>query len=236
MKRFSLSQLTIAAICASLLASTAYAQVNGTGVSDSSLFDEVIDIPTEPDIGVFESIGGIAGETTQVNLFAGGRIASNVDVNSGTEVNVFGGNVDFNFDIFSAAEANVLGGELQNITGSAGSQINISGGASIESARANELSEINITGGSIGSFFFGAGSAGNISGGNFGFLTAAAGSDVNISGGTFGSLSGSRVLGFSQAGAVELIGGEFQLNGNTITDSTFSFSEGDVLTLSLIHI
>ena len=86
---------------------------------------------------------------------------------------------------------------------------------------------------SIGSFFFGAGSAGNISGGNFGFLTAAAGSDVNISGGTFGNLGGSGGLGVSLEGAVELIGGEFQLNGNTITDSTFSFSEGDVLTGTL---
>lgn len=44
---------------------------------------------------------------------------------------------------------------------------------------------------------------------------------------------GQRVIGESIEGAVEFIGGEFQLNGNTITDSTFSFSEGDVLTGTL---
>ena len=58
-----------------LFASPVAAQVFDLGPSDPALFDIVINVPTDPNIGAGESIGG-DGLTTQVNLTNGGEIGN----------------------------------------------------------------------------------------------------------------------------------------------------------------
>ena len=54
-----------------LLTTPATAQVFDSGPSDSSLFDNVLNLPNDPDIGPSQSIGG-DGLTTQINVSSGG--------------------------------------------------------------------------------------------------------------------------------------------------------------------
>ena len=195
----------------SLLASSAAGQVFDTGPSDSALFDNVINLPPEPDFGDDASVGD-DGATTQLNLSDGGSIGRLFDAGSGSEVNISGGTVGDRFDANS------------------GSEVNISGGTVAEFFGANSGSEVNITGGIIESFFVALdGSEVNISGGVFGnFFSNIEGSVVNISGGRFGVDFG----GFA-GGDLELIGGEFRLNGADFSGGTISLANEDVLTGTL---
>jgi len=69
-----------------LIGSPLSAQVFDSGPSDSALFDDVINVPTDPDIADDASIGG-DGLTTQLNVSDGGTIGSVFLANSGSEVN-----------------------------------------------------------------------------------------------------------------------------------------------------
>ena len=81
----------------------AKAQVNGPGPSDPALFDTVINLPPEPDIGSFETIGGVDGETTQLNVMGFGTVDVSFDAESGSEVNISGGTVGSFFDAQSGS-------------------------------------------------------------------------------------------------------------------------------------
>ena len=199
-----------------LLVSPGLAQVNGPGPSPSSDFDIVLNLPgDEADItgASFESIGGVVGQTTQLNVGDDGTVGPGFHALSGSELNIRGGAVD-NF-----------------FTANSGSEVNISGGAIGVEFEANSGSVVSVSGGSVrGGFDALSGSEVNISGGGFDqFFEASSGSEVNISGGNFGR--NFRALPGSD---VELIGGEFRFNGVDFGGGAIPLmSENDVFTGTL---
>jgi len=229
-----------------LFASPVAAQVNGPGPSDPALFDTVINVPPDPNIGDNQSIGGVTGQTTQLNLTDGGSVGRSFDVNSGSEVNISGGTTL----IFSASdsEVNISGGSVARAFAIDDTVMNITGGSHGALFGASQGGEVNISGGSVGSINPTFGGEFNISGGIVGDLSNAnSGSAVNISGGIVGgrfeARSGSEVnisggsvgAGFeaSPGSDVELLGGEFNLNGAPFTGSTITLSADDVFTGTL---
>ena len=132
----------------------ANAQVNGPGPSDSALFNTVINLPSDPYIGIFESIGGVAGQTTQLNVMEGGSVGNDFDANSGSEANISGGSVGDDFRANSGSEANISGGSVgDDFEAFDGSVVNISGGTVGNTFDANSGSVVNISGGTIGGAF-----------------------------------------------------------------------------------
>jgi len=132
-----------------VLAGTALAQVNGSGVSDPALFDEVVDVSTDMIDGLLGfPIDVPPGETVQVNVLNGGAIGDPVLTSAGAEVNLFSGGF---ISIFGAAEAgsefNILGGDLGGgFSARSGSQVNISGGTNMFAFHAFAGSEVNLFG------------------------------------------------------------------------------------------
>ena len=190
-----------------LFASPVVAQVFDLGPSDPALFDIVINVPTDPNIGAGESIGG-DGLTTQVNLTNGGEIGNTFTVASGGELNISGGSINSRLTAESGGEVNISGGAMTgffttqagsvvNITGGsadfpfsvgqqllASGEVNISGEAFVPSVQTGSGSELNISGGSVNSADAVSGSVVTVSGGSIELVTAAAGSEVNVSGGS----------------------------------------------------
>lgn len=190
-----------------LLASPVAAQVFDSGPSDPALFDTVINVPTDPNIGDDESIGS-DGLTTQLNLSDGGDVGNRVTVQSGSEVNISGGEVGNTLTVASGGEVNISGGTTSSrLTAQSGSEVNISGGAMSGFFVSETGSVVNITGGStdfpfsvgrllvsgevnisgeafVPSVSNTSGSEVNISGGSVGTSDAASGSVVNVSGGS----------------------------------------------------
>ena len=227
--------------------SVTHAQVNGIGVSALADFDNVINIPTDPDFVDGASIGGVSGQTTQLNLLSGGSIGSNFVADLGSEVNISGGNVGDNF-FAGNSEVNISGGivasrftvgnSVVDISGGAignpdsvfralgGSDINISDGIIEGVVTAQQQSTIDISGGSLGDIFnVIAGSTANISGGNFGsFFNVGGGSEVDISGGNFAgnSFGISTEIGIRE-GTVNISGGEFTGLLSADEESTVNF-------------
>ena len=104
------------------------AQVFDSGPSDPALFDIVMNLPPDPNIGDNQSIGG-DGSFTQLNVSDGGSVGRSFEVFSGTELNVSdGGLVVRGFEAFSGTEVNISGGTVGDAFFSAG-EVNISGGA-----------------------------------------------------------------------------------------------------------
>ena len=196
------------------------AQVNGPGPSPASSFDTVLNLPGDEDVitgALSESIGGVEGQTTQLNVSDGGEVGSSFDANSGSEVNISGGTVGGSFDANS------------------GSEVNISGGTVVASRSFNSEfrvfdSEVNIRGGMIGAIEGFLGSVLNISGGTVSGFDVNAGSVVNFSGGTVVALvrvESGGVLNIS-GGTVDAIvnvesGGVLNISGGTTTDFIRSF-------------
>ena len=79
-----------------------------SATASAQVFDTVVNIPPDPNIGMFESVGG-DGLTTQLNVFDGGSIGEGFFALSGSEVNINGGLIG---DFFSARSDSVV-----NITG-----------------------------------------------------------------------------------------------------------------------
>ena len=233
-----------------LLISPALAQVNGSGPSPSSDFDTVLNLP-EDQFSLNEPIGGVAGETVQINVSSSGRVSSPF-AGFGSEVNVDGGTLELPFSAENGSEVNVSDGRVGFFTDDVfeahtGSEVNISGGRIDGNIFALSGSSMNISGGDFdGSFDAFFGSLVNISGGSFGStfgfdprsFNAFSGSEVNISGGIFsdgfdanfgsmvsisGGTFGSEFLA-SRGSMVSISGGNF--------GSDFLASQG----LSLIHI
>ena len=121
-------------IAVGLLISPAMAQVNGPGPSPSASFDTVLNLPGDEAIitgGILESIGGIPGETTQLNVGNGGAVGVLFDALSGSEVNVnSGGNLGNDFNALPGSEVNIISGSVGNsFDAFPESVVNISGGA-----------------------------------------------------------------------------------------------------------
>ena len=162
----------------------------------------------------------------------GGIVLGNLKIARST-VNMSGGNVgtkgsqlSVNFDVFSGSTVNISGG-------------NFPGGSSRGFFTAHTGSNVNISGGNIGyplasRFNANSGSTVNISGGDFrGASTvnrfdANSGSTVIISGGSF-----NRDFHAFAGSNVELVGGEFLLNGVAFTGA-ITLSTDDVFTGTLV--
>lgn len=155
-----------------LLVSPALAQVNGPGPSPSNLFDTVLSLPGDEAVitGVnYESIGGVVGQTTQLNVDDDGAAGRNFDVLAGGELNISGGFVPSGLIAHDGSEVNISGGSVGTIFRARdGSVVNISGGFVGYSFQANDGSEVNISGGMWGKSFH-----------------AFEGSDVELVGGEF---------------------------------------------------
>lgn len=110
LQRSSLAGLALA--CAAALA-PARAQVFSSGPDDPSLFTTVINLPPDPDIGGSDAIGGIVGETTQLNVSDGGSVGGSFNANSGSEVNISGGSVGHFFRAALGSDVELIGGEFR---------------------------------------------------------------------------------------------------------------------------
>ena len=134
-----------------LLMSPASAQVNGSGPSSASDFDIVLNLPGDELVitgSVLESIGGITGQTTQLNVNEGGAIGRSFDANAGAEVNVYGGTVDSSFDVNAGAEVNITGGAIgPSLRISSGGEATISGGTVGRDFSARAGSDVELIGG-----------------------------------------------------------------------------------------
>ena len=229
-----------------LLVSPALAQVNGPGPSPSSLFDTVLNLPGDEAVitgATFESVGGVLGQTTQLNVINAGAIGDSFNANFGSELNISGGVVGFDFDASSGSEVNISGGVvLDDFDANAGSVVNINGGFVLDNFDANRGSVVNISGGEVGDLFD-AGGVVNISGGTVGdFLNANNGSVVNISGGTLGAqfdffngsvvnISGGTVGNFFDPFPIEAFAGsEVNISGGTL--AAFDAMSGSEVNIS----
>lgn len=195
-----------------LFISPVSAQVFDSGPSNPALFDNVINVPSDPNIGDGEDIGS-DGQVTQVNISDGGSVGVAFDAYLG-EVNVSGGEVGNFFNANNGSEVNISGGEVGIFfDANSGSQVNISGGIVGNGFKANSGSSVNISGGSVGSNF-----------------DAFSGSTVNISGGTFGtSFDANGPFGDGLGSVVNISGGSFErfnAEGGVVTISGGSFGEG----------
>ena len=160
-------------------AATSSAQVFETGPDDPSLFTNVFNLPGDVLPG---SIGGVDGETTQLNIAGGGSVGNGFDINSGVELNVSGGTVGRCSQANSGSEVNVISGSVGDEFFIIG-QANISGGSVGDNA--NALGEVNVSGGSVGDNFLVSGTV-NLSGGSVGNeFTVSTSGTVNLFGSAF---------------------------------------------------
>lgn len=135
--RFLLILLTLAFV------DGAYGQVFDSGPSDPALFNTVINLPTDPDIGDSGSISS----GTQLNVATGGSVGSDFDSSTGSEVNVTGGNLGSGFDAFGGSLVNISGGNIGDFfDATAGSVVNIFGGNLGDNFDAFDSSDVTIFG------------------------------------------------------------------------------------------
>ena len=149
-----------------LFSATASAQVFDSGPSEPALFTNVINLPGD-DLPV--RIGGVVGETTQLNVASGGSVGIAFVASRGSEVNISGGSVGDGF-FAGGSEINISGGSVGRVfdTSDEGSVVSISGGSVGRNFLARSDSVINISGGSLQSPFSAfSGSVFNLSGRSF---------------------------------------------------------------------
>ena len=203
------------------------AQVFDSGPSDPALFTNVINLWRNFSPG---SIGGIPGETSQLNVNDGGSIDLFFEAESGSEINIRGGSVGNLFKAREGSELNISSGSLgSSLWTYNGSEVNISGG-SVSQLSVFERSVLNISGGTIIRGGIQSGGVLNMSGGSVGGSSAFGvgdGGEATISGGSIGSFR-------AQEGSdVQLVGGEFKLNGEEFSAATISPGPNDVFTGTL---
>ena len=207
-----------------LLTASVSAQVNGPGMSPSSSFDTVLNLPGDEAVitgADNESIGEVAGQTTQLNVADNGAVGNMFTAGLGSEVNISGGAVGNFLTTAAGSEVNVSGGVVGfTFTIDSGSQLNVSGG---NMGTGGEVSgELNITGGSVGNSLVAcSGGVLNISGGSVGdFLFAETDSEINISGGTVGNLPGGMFNAFCDS--------QVNISGGTIENLFFASADSSV--------
>ena len=207
-----------------LFPATLSAQVFDSGPSDPSLFTNLINLPGDAlpaaDTENAIAVGGVAGETTQVNFAAGSSLTESfLDALAGSEININGGILGSDAIAFAGSEVNVSNGSVGDFFVSADdSQVNITGGTVGDDFLSAVSSVVNISGGSVGDRFVSTDSSViNISGGSVGdqFLSIDS-SVINISDGSVGSLF--------DAG----IGSEVNITGGSVGDEMFAFEDSVV--------
>jgi hypothetical protein len=195
----------------------------------SAQFTTVLNIPPDPDIGHFQSIG--AG--TQLNVFDDGFVGTffGAGATDGTstyvEVNIYGGVVGANFLAHSGSMVNISGGSVVGFWQAIDDVVvNISSGT-LSSLEAIDDSVVNISGGRLSNGLGLLGSVANISGGEVGTIGSLRGGvSVGDLYGDFGdssvTISGGKLGGsFSVYNGCEanLLGIQFILDGSDITST-----------------
>lgn len=181
-----------------LLVTPATAQVFGPGPSDPGLFDTVLNLPPDPDIGDYVLMTGFNGQSTQLNVSDGGSIGYSFEPIGDVEVNITGGNVG------------------ARLYGQAGSEINISGGSIGREFATFPGSVANISGGTFGyNTRIGVGSQVKISGGTFSRKFIAGSNSTEFVGGEF-KLNGNPFVGVTGLGG--------SLTGTLADGSPFVFN------------
>jgi len=134
----------------------------------SAQFTHVINIPPDP-VPANDRIGGVVGETTQLNVFDTGVLPSGFLVAFGGELNVYSGTVGDNLLIDHGGVVNINGGHIGDfVLPLPGSELNISGGTFTDIIQADNA-VLNITGGDLGGILVATNnSVLNISGSNVG--------------------------------------------------------------------
>ena len=143
---FAALMLIAALICPQLV--HAQAPVFESGISDSTLFDSVTNLPADQTSITGDLSPSFPALTSQVNVQVGGSIGNGSVASAAVEINVTGGSIGNDF-------AALFGVELNLISGSIGDNF------------ISLVSEVNISGGSIGSNFQTPGSQINIFGSEF---------------------------------------------------------------------
>jgi len=210
------------------------AQVHDSGVSDSALFDTVVDFPEATESDFLDGFGDLVfgefpatdqtiqatDQTIQVNV-ANGLMSRSTVVLAGAELNVSGGALSFLAS--EGGEINISGGTIDGLSASTG-LINITGGV-VDGASVLEA-EVNISGGS----FSRPGSLGgviNFSGGELDGQLFFLGGELNVFGSEFfidGVLLDQLVNG--SATAIPNVGAT--LSGTLADGSSFAIDvEGD---------
>ena len=97
-------------------------------ISTSALFDTVINVPDDSNVGLFVEIGDAFGTTTtQLNVSDGGSVGVGLTVFDGSEVNISGGTVDDFLIAVFGSEINISGGDVGDIFALDDSEINLFG-------------------------------------------------------------------------------------------------------------
>ena len=124
------SRAIVASFMVFLCAAPATGQVYAPGPSLPILFDNVLDVPSPPPVGVSVSggVGGVAGQTTQLNINTNGSATNNFTAASGAEVNIDGGMVGNNFTALGGSEVNLLSGDIGLDFRAESNRVDISGG------------------------------------------------------------------------------------------------------------
>lgn len=231
---------------------TAEGQVHGSGVSAAALFDTVVNLPDDSATFSQNSIGGVAGETAQLNVRPGSTfgslLGSGFDAYPGTEINFTGGTTNHDFFSATGSEINLIGGDIYSSLSVGDSQVNVSGGRIHRDISVSD-SQVNISGGSVGVLFANLRSVINIDGGAVSnLLTTGNSSTININGGSFDGLESGRgvfnIRGgnfstdprflnqFYDGSTVNLIGTEFFIDGVPYTDGDSLVVTDEFFTLS----
>tara|TARA_R110002072_G_scaffold150953_3_gene299794 strand:- start:5162 stop:5938 length:777 start_codon:yes stop_codon:yes gene_type:complete len=163
-------------------------------------FTHVINIPSDP-VPASSRIGGVVGETTQLNLFDTGVLPGGFLVAFGGELNVYGGTVGDNLLLDHGGVTNINGGFIGDIVlPLAGSELNINGGAFAGLIQADNA-VLNITGGNLG-----------------GLVVARNGTTVNISGSDIGTDLVSDTLSIESGSMANLFVTDAVLGDGTVLD------------------
>ena len=213
-----------------LLASPVSAQVFSDGFSDSSLFDQIINVP-EDQVLISGSVGG-GSETVQVNVNENGAVDVGFRANAGSEVNIFDGTVGDQFEANAGSEVTVSGGSIGRDFTATDSFLNISGGQ-FEFGFSASGSNVNVLDGDFANFQANDNSVVNISEGDFtGFASPFiinSNSNVTIAGGSFGGFQG--LLNINSGSVLNFTGGEW--NGGRAeleTGGVLNLDGGRILT------
>ncbi len=167
--------------------------------------------------------GGVVGQGVEVvggtvNV-SGGEVGGSIPISNnfnayaGSDINVSGGKITGALNAFRGSNVEITGGDLSILIAESNSAVMVAGGRIAGDLRANSGSSVAVTGGTIGGI-------------DTSIITAD-GSSVKLRGGRYGNRF------HAASGSVDLIGGEFQLNGVDYTPSSISLEAGDVFTGTL---
>jgi hypothetical protein len=179
--------------------------------SDPSNFDTVINVPGDP-------VPSQIGSNTQLNLSEGGAVPHSftaggpAGATSNIEINISGGTIAPLARFLSGTGVNVSGGTIGvDSIFADGSEVNMTGGRIEKRMRIAQQATVYLQGGTIADE-----------------LGIQGGGRLVVSGGALG-----QNVAFYSIADVEILGGEFQLNGTPYTASSITLGPTDIFTGTL---